>query len=472
MTPDEPSTAIEIKRQAIVIIHGVGEQRPLGTLKSFVRSFRPKDTFYSKPERLTSSFEARRMKLRKLGEGEDWIETDFYEYYWAHLMFGARWRHFVAWTHRVLARAWRAAGTSDDTHRSVHHPRVLSARKWMLISLGVVTAICVLLLTTSGLRVVAWIVLVVGLFFFFDWVFQSVLLRVVGDASRYLDVAPPNIARRHAILRGGIELLQSLHAARSDLTEGQHASAPYVYDRVVLVGHSLGSVIAYELIKHYWARVNRYLTVPEDRIPASLEMIEGSPTESESATATTVYQDRQFALWGELGRSRDTDSRAADAAVAPPRWLITDFVTLGSPLTYATVLLSESAEDLSEKTRVRELPTCPPNRSARDRPGKFAVHLWHEAAGHDNDPTLILHHAAPFALTRWTNFFFTSDPVGGPLRNVFGYGVRDVPVDPKQIGFDGPSGFLTGLRLHTRYWPQFPKAIPELLEILKWRNCP
>lgn len=75
-----------MKRQAVVIIHGIGEQRPLGTLKSFVRSFRPERTFYSKPERLTASFEARRMKLRKLtkeeetkDETENWIETDFTE---------------------------------------------------------------------------------------------------------------------------------------------------------------------------------------------------------------------------------------------------------------------------------------------------------------------------------------------------------------------------------------------------------
>jgi hypothetical protein len=94
LTPESRSA---ISRQAIVIIHGIGEQRPLGTLKSFVRSFRKERTFYSKPERMTASFEARRIKLREVGDGQDWIETDFYEYYWAHLMFGERWRHLQRW---------------------------------------------------------------------------------------------------------------------------------------------------------------------------------------------------------------------------------------------------------------------------------------------------------------------------------------------------------------------------------------
>jgi hypothetical protein len=150
---DSHATHTPIHRQAVVIIHGIGEQRPLGPLKSFVRSFRPEGTFYSKPERLTTSFEARRMKLRKLQEqeeGENWIETDFYEYYWAHMMFGARWRHFIAWTGRVLARGWRAAGTNDSTGRRLHNARALTARRWVVASLGAFILIAVVLLMNFG----------------------------------------------------------------------------------------------------------------------------------------------------------------------------------------------------------------------------------------------------------------------------------------------------------------------------------
>ncbi len=467
MSSDSHASHTPINRQAVVIIHGIGEQRPLTTLKNFVRSFRPGGTFYSKPERLTTSFEARRMKLRKLQtheEGENWIETDFYEYYWTHMMFGTRWRHFMFWTGHVLARAWRAAGTGESTGRSLHNTRVLSARKWMVVLLGTFISVSVVLLATFGpLAVASVAVVLVGLMILLDWISDSVLLRVVGDVSRYLDVAPRNIARRHAILQGGIELLQSLHAERSDLATGEQGNAPYVYDRVVVVGHSLGSVIGYELIKHYWARVNRYLEVTEDAV----KDIEETP-ESQSPDATADYHRLQFELWRKLGRSHDTDSQQRPRALAPPRWLVTDFVTLGSPLTYGAILLAESAAEFCEKTSLRELPTCPPNRSATDRPGGFAVHLWHEAAGHEKDPTLILHHAAPFSLTRWTNFFYEADPIGGRLSNIFGNGIRDIAVDPTRLpcGPDGHRRGSNGLKLHVQYWPPFPTCIPELIDIL------
>jgi hypothetical protein len=71
---------------------------------------------------------------------------------------------------------------------------------------------------------------------------RGVLLDVIGDAARYLDVHPTNVARRYDILRGGTEMLRRLHNMR-DESDG---SARCRYGRIVLVGHSLGSVIAYD----------------------------------------------------------------------------------------------------------------------------------------------------------------------------------------------------------------------------------
>src|SRR5262245_15937425 len=471
MSRDEPTAPPSIARQAIVIIHGIGEQRPLETLKNFVRSFRREETFYSKPERLTDSFEARRIKLRKLEDerdGENWIETDIYEYYWAHMLFGMRWRPLMTWARRVVVRAWRAGGTNGKAGQRLHNPRILSSRKFVRVSLAALVLIGAVLLVILGpLGIVVFGLVLIALLALLDWVSDHALLRVVGDISRYLDVEPRNIGQRHAILQGGIALLKALHAERSDL-EGD--AAPYVYDRIVVVGHSLGSVIGYELIKHYWAQVNRYLTI-SNAIPERLTRLEAAQLEPDSCQVTEIFQKQQFALWRELGRSMEKDSQLASRALVPPRWLVTDFVTLGSPLTYGAILQAVSAADFSEKTRLRELPTCPPNRSTRDRPGGFAVHLFYEAAGHENDKTLILHHAAPVALTRWTNFFYQGDPVGGKLANIFGYGIRDIQVSEGRL--TGPPGAggrrCNGLQLHMRYWPPFPDHIPELLEILRWR---
>lgn len=482
MLGQSAGTTPPIQRQAIVIIHGIGEQRPLGTLKSFVRSFREPSTFYSKPERMTSSFEARRIKLRKLGTAEDWIETDFYEYYWAHLMFGERWRHLFRWTRTRIVRLFFSDDevtpkpptderSADD--KTLTHPQLRKLRRRLIASaIGIATVAFFSVALFGVAAVVAALLVVFLLVFAVEWMSEWNALRVIGDVSRYLDVSPVNIARRHAILQGGIELLSALHAERSDLDESLSIApptsppAPYVYDRIVVVGHSLGSIIGYEIIKHYWSRVNRYLTFDENHIPKSVTELEAAPATREKDT--DAFQDGQFAVWCDLGRSQDTKPQPQGAQAAP-RWLITDFVTLGSPLTYAPILMAECAKDFNERAGLRELPLCPPDRSTRDRPKGFAVHLRFEAVVNDKDPTLILHHAAPFAATRWTNFFFRDDPIGGPLANMFGYGVKDIPVDPSSLHLAAAPWYrpFGGFHLHTKYWPAYKDYVPELFSILK-----
>ena len=67
-------------RQAVVLIHGIGEQRPMATLRAFVKWLLPahdknddyygKDDYYSKPDQISDSFELRRIKLKKLRAAE------------------------------------------------------------------------------------------------------------------------------------------------------------------------------------------------------------------------------------------------------------------------------------------------------------------------------------------------------------------------------------------------------------------
>ena len=68
------------RRQAVVVIHGIGNQQPMDTLRGFVsRLLEPDDKMYSSPNRLTDNLE-----LRKLSIGHK--NTDFYEFYWANLV--------------------------------------------------------------------------------------------------------------------------------------------------------------------------------------------------------------------------------------------------------------------------------------------------------------------------------------------------------------------------------------------------
>jgi len=70
----------------------------------------------------------------------------------------------------------------------------------------------------------------------------------------------------------------------------------------------------------------------------------------------------------------------------------------------------------------------------------------------------VLPHAAPFAVTRWTNIYapvraiIAGDPVGGPLAPVFGAGVKDVPVPIS------PWWRRRTPLAHTSYWRRQPGA--------------
>src|SRR5438874_2205783 len=83
-----------IGKTAVVIIHGVGEQQPMATVRSFVRLFAGAH-FRSKPDRQSELFELRRLStyahddapaalygaIAKIPEYP--TDTVFYEYYWA-----------------------------------------------------------------------------------------------------------------------------------------------------------------------------------------------------------------------------------------------------------------------------------------------------------------------------------------------------------------------------------------------------
>ncbi len=61
----------------------------------------------------------------------------------------------------------------------------------------------------------------------------------------------------------------------------------------------------------------------------------------------------------------------------------------------------------------------------------------------------VLHQAACFSTVKWTNIYFDSDVVGGPLASQFGDGVEDVhlPVKGTRVG-----RFLSARASHSHYW--------------------
>ncbi len=74
-----------MSRQAVVVIHGIGEQRPMDT-SAVVRgggaagAARDRVKFLSVPDRMSESFELRKLVAPQTRSRPI---TDFYEYYWA-----------------------------------------------------------------------------------------------------------------------------------------------------------------------------------------------------------------------------------------------------------------------------------------------------------------------------------------------------------------------------------------------------
>jgi hypothetical protein len=110
----------QAKKTAVVVIPGMGEQRPMETLWGFVDAAWTYDHnviiakrahTFAKPDSITGAFELRRITTR---QGQRSVgRVDFFEFYWAHLMRGntlavvRAGRPFVqrSWFERQFARA-------------------------------------------------------------------------------------------------------------------------------------------------------------------------------------------------------------------------------------------------------------------------------------------------------------------------------------------------------------------------------
>lgn len=429
-------------RQAVVVIHGIGEQKPMQTLRGFVDTLlgatpkpswyervtgkrlhpeqEPPLRFFSKPDRLTDTLELRRLS--------SWlpnvpIQTDFYELYWAHLMQGTVWSHIVAWLRMLMFRVPIGA-----------HVRI---KLLWAVSWGVCAAIACLafehrltfslseLFSYGAAGLLAWVVIrALGGFG----------LRYVGDAARYLSPTPQNIDARKNIRNAVIQMITKLHE-----------ESPIRYSRIIVVGHSLGSVIAYDALTHLWQQRHSTIANPRPFDQSKMEKARKAAASliqaAENLTAVTptvaclldkyrVAQRELLAEQQELGIT----------------WRISDLVTLGSPLTHACFLLAEDRLEWQDLLRQRVYPTSPPQ--LEDPRDKNLLTKHFAFTDKKNFNLTILHHAALFGCTRWTNMYFPSDPIGGKVASAegFGYGIKDVPLKPMR--------WLTSWApvSHTCYW--------------------
>lgn len=226
------------KRTAVIIIHGIGEQHPMDTLWSFLDAAWANDRtlvadydkeLYSKPGIVADNYELRRVTTRKC-DPPDPRRFDFYEYYWAHMMQG-----------NTLASVWRWLGSLFIRPPWKLPPGYLGY--WLvgwtvgLVALGLAIWGHFFGDFPSWLTTLLAVLGVVG-----GPITNGILVPYVGDAARYLRSDPGNVEARQRIRAGGVDLLRKLHDTGD-------------YDRIVVVGHSLGSVIAYDMLTQAWAEV-------------------------------------------------------------------------------------------------------------------------------------------------------------------------------------------------------------------------
>lgn len=429
-------------KQAVVIIHGMGEQIPMSTLNSFVSSVWTTDTTlvdqgkpdpntggarsgnisWAKPDGRNSSTELRRIRTESDKAGNS---TDFYEFYWAHMMQGNTWEHVVTWIKDLLFRI----------------PPKRVAHAWVVLW---IIALIVTGLTLWGLWPKAapkpWVAWLSALGAMGVSAFVSaVLVKRFGDVARYVKALPANVAKRHQIRQAGVDLLSRL------IDSGD-------YDRIVVVAHSLGTIVGYDILAQTYSRYNEVLNAqPQPERDALEQMIRDAKAGGD--LDIDAYQAQQAKAFAE-----------AKAQGAP--WIVSDFVTMGTALTHAEFLMSESHDDLRARQRDRLMPTCPPTLEY-DGTTKLQHFSYSSKRNRKPADSRTPHHAALFAYTRWTNFcseeklILTGDLISGPVGEAFGLqgdkgvvqGARDIPVLPA-LDANGKvaKGHKRSFLSHNNYW--------------------
>ncbi|MEQ9879259.1 hypothetical protein ABRP92_14835 [Pectobacterium aroidearum] len=397
------------KKQAVVVIHGMGEQVPMQTIRDFVEAVWKTDpnlqnpTYWNKPSRVSQSFEQRRLTTNtpKLFDKKINVNqrTDFYEYYWAHQTVGTRWQHFTGWIAELM---WCLPCKYHEHPNSIQRLWVLM---WSLLFVALTSMIMWGKFVHSNLPS-GESVLLISLVTIFEATLLFMLNKArkffteyFGDVARYVRAKPENVQIRQAIREGGIELLERIQQTGN-------------YDRIILVGHSLGSIIAYDILNHLWARNNKFKD-PENEYQATplssqcIEIIEELELLAKDSGSVNFRQDEYRALQYQLFEELRKDELRCN-------WIISDFVTLGSPLTYADFLLFQNEQQFKDRKLDREYPLSPPIRDQD--------HFYY---GLKNEK--FLHHAAVFAPVRWSNIYishsciYKGDIISGPVSKNFSY---------------------------------------------------
>lgn len=427
-------------RQAVVIVHGMGEQKPMETIRSFAKAVWSLDLdltegvgwarkpdpdnpgeeinkSWIRPDTRARSYELRRITTPYDRHGR---RTDFFELYWADITQGTTLGRLRGWWAGLLLRRW------SDVPRNV---RKLYLVAWILTVLIVLPTIVLAAMKWFGLSDVIWPAGVWTIAAALATAFVTLfLIPYFGDVASYVEARPDTVRKREQARERGRALLRTLM-----LDDG--------YDRIVLVAHSLGTILAYDLLQILWTEFAPGPANPrqDPEEIGAFEAVGAWALPMDSAERAKIRMDDR-----ELAEFRTLQWKTYKVLREPVdrlrSWKISDFVTFGSPLTHAEFLIARNAAELAKAVDERLLATCPPV-SERARP--TVLYRLPDGARYP-------HHGAVFAATRWTNVFdkgngwLTGDPISGSMLENFGPGVENIQVKLRW----GLGRTFT----HTHYW--------------------
>jgi len=441
-------------KTAVVVVHGMGSQKPRETVNGFVRTalenFDGGRIYYSRPDKITGSYEARRLLAieRKEKGAVVQTQTEFFEYHWSYMMTGNQIRDLLPTSLRLLLRSPLRLPWQLWIPWSVLFALVF-VLAWKIVDLALDGKLKrfslndVIAAVFPDGRIAAVVTIVV--FAVIGWLTSSFV-----DVVRYLDTSPRSYEVRRMIRKGMVDLLTNLHANDK-------------YSRIVVVAHSLGGFIAYDGLTTFWDETDRRqdsaveFTKLVDLQTAAQPLVDNPSADTGDSDRMAphaavpvgaddgpkdpkiiAFRAAQYDLWQELQRNEIN-------------WRVTDLITLGTPMYLANMLFTKNDKQFNDLRKRSELPQCPPRSDSETVEGKTPKTLMYgRREGGQLKRRLVT--GSPFAVVRWSNYWFTpffgifGDSFGGSLAGLFGAGIDNRPVTVNRFGRYVP------LWAHTRYF--------------------
>lgn len=271
------------RKTAFLVIHGLGQQKPFEALDHFARGL-----IQELGQHQTLQLH-HKLAMRHATHGGPWHESflriqpkqqesycDIHEYYWAH--------HTEEQIKSAEIWAWLSLALKGTQHFYEENKQL--AYRYKEGKYFPIKALRLLKRTHLLVKIFGFLPQWPILKPYFDWLDKltsRTLIKYVGEIAIYTttDQKSRHFQVRQRILTGALELLESL------LLDQQ-------YDQVVVCGHSLGSVIAYDLLNRLNIKTNllEHYPIPVEKLAGLVSF--GSPLDKIAFFFREHIQPQQY----------------------------------------------------------------------------------------------------------------------------------------------------------------------------------